>query len=85
MPQNDPGVDLDDDQDMLDVDDHEAGAKRLAPVGAPILPFSRRGRLNARYRMELGDQISALIVEVGFRPAHYRDIHVDDSLERHAA
>ena len=30
--------------------------------------------------MELGDQLSAFIVEVRNRPAHYRDIHADDRL-----
>ena len=40
-----------------------------------------RGRvLDARYRMELGDQLSALIVEAGIRSAHYRYIEVDDRL-----
>ena len=84
-PPHDPGVDPDDDQDMADAeDDHdrdEAGAaKRHAPAGAPVLPFARRGRPETRYRMELGNQISALIIEAGISPAHYRDIQVDDRL-----
>ena len=32
--------------------------------------------------MELGDQLIALIVEAGIRPAHYRDIEADDRLLR---
>ena len=66
---------------MRDAEDHqEAGAERHAHVGAPVPPFARCGRLDTRYRMELGNQLSALIVEVGIRPTHYRDIHVDDRL-----
>ena len=33
-------------------------------------------------RMELGNQLSALIVEASIRPAHYRDTQVDDRLLR---
>ena len=61
-PPPDPGVDIDDDEGMPDAEDHqEVGAdQRPAPAGAPL-----RGRLNdARYRMELGDKLIALIVEV---------------------
>ena len=66
-PPHDPGVDPNDDQGMPDVEDHqEAGA--------------RHGRLDARYRMDLGDQLSALIFEAGIGPAHYRDIQADDRL-----
>ena len=54
-PPNDPGVDLDDDQDIPDADDHEAGVERPAPAGAPVRPFSRCGRLDSKNRMELGD------------------------------
>ena len=66
-PPLNPGVDPDDDQGMLDAEDHQE-------VGA------RHGQLDARYRMELGDQLSALIIEAGIRPAHYRDIQGDDRL-----
>ena len=55
VPSNNLGVDLDDDQDMADAEDHEAGADRLAPTSASILPFARRGRLDSRLRMELGE------------------------------
>ena len=80
-PPHDPGVDPDDDQDMLDAEDHqEAGAERPAPTGAPIPPFSRRGRLDSRLRMELGDQLCALIFEGGVRPATMRDIQADGRL-----
>ena len=64
---HDPGVDLDDDQGMVDAEDHQEAS-------------ARRGRHDARYRMELGDQLSALIVEASIRPAHYRDIEADDRL-----
>ena len=58
-------------------DHQETGAdQRPAPAGAPV-----RGRLSdARYRMELGDQLIALIVQAGIRPTHYRDIKDDDRL-----
>ena len=50
-PPHDPGVDLDDDQGMPDVEDHqEAGVERHAPAGAPVPPFSRRNRPDTRYR-----------------------------------
>ena len=83
---HDLGVDPDDDQDMADAeDDHgqdEVGAtERHAPAhGASVPPFARCGRLKTRYRMELGNQLCALIVDAGIRPAHYRDIQADDSL-----
>ena len=49
---------------------------RPTPAGASV-----RGRLSdARYMMELGDQLIALIVEACIRPAHYRDIEVNDRL-----
>ena len=51
-----------------------ASVERHAPAGVSVLPFSRHGRFDTRYRMELGDQLSALIVEAGIRSAHYRDI-----------
>ena len=62
-PPHDPGMDPDDDQHMANVEDHdqEAGAERHGSVGVPIPPFSRHGRLDTRHRMELGDQLSALI------------------------
>ena len=84
-PPHDPGVDPDDDQDMADTEAHdqEVDGERHAPhAGALVLPFSRHGRPNIRYRMELRDQLSALIVEAGIRPAHYRDIQADDRLIR---
>ena len=83
-PPLDPGVDPDDDEGMPDSKDHqEAGVdQRHAPAGAPIPPFARSGQLDTRYRMELGDQLNALIVEVRISPAHYRDIQADDRLGR---
>ena len=74
-PPPDPVVDLDD----LDAEDQqEAGAERPAPVGALM-----HCQLNdARYKVNFGNQISALIVKVGIRPAHYRDIEADDRLLR---
>ena len=78
---HDPGVDPDDDQGMPDVEDHqEAGAKRPALAGASVLPFGRHDRLDIRYRMELGDQLTALIVEAGIRLANMRDIQADGRL-----
>ena len=81
-PPHNPGVDLGDhDQGMPDVEDHqEASAERPAPAGAPVPHFARRGLLDTRYRMELGDQLTALIVEAGIRPAHMRDIQADGRL-----
>ena len=78
----DPGVDPDDhDEGMPDAkDDHQevSADQRPAPAGALV-----RGRLgDARYRMELADQLIALIVEAGIRPAHYRDMEADDRLLR---
>ena len=35
---------------------------------------------NARYRMELRNQIIALLVEAGIYPADFRDIEADDRL-----
>ena len=71
-------MDPDDDEGMPDAEDHqEVGAdQRPSPPGASVC--GRRS--DARYRMELGNQLIALIVEVGIRPAHYRDIEVDDRL-----
>ena len=66
---------VNDDQDMAYVEDHEAGADRPAPAGASVPPFARHGRLDSRLRMELGDQICALFVVVGVRPATMRGIH----------
>ena len=80
-PPPDLGVDPhDEDEGMPDITEnhHEAGPyQRPAPVGALM-----RGRClsDARYRMELGDQLIALIVEAGIKPAHYRDIEADDRL-----
>ena len=82
-PPHNPGVDLDDDQKMAYAEDHgqEASGERHAPhAGASVPPFARRGRLDTRYMMELGDQLSALIVEVGIRPVYYRDIQTDDRI-----
>ena len=75
-PPPDPVVDLDD----LDAEDQkEAGAddQRHAPVGAPA-----RGRCmsDARYRMELGDQLISFLVEAGIHPIDFRDIEADDRL-----
>ena len=78
-PPNDPGVDPDDDQDMSDAEDHEAGVDRLGPHGAPVPPFSGH-RLDSRLRMELGDQLCGFFVEVGVRPATMRDIQDDGRL-----
>ena len=82
-PPHDPGVDPDGDQDMADAKAHdqEATGERHAPhAGASVLPFARRSRPDTRYRMDLGDQLSALIVEAGIKPSHYRDIQDDDRL-----
>ena len=80
-PPHDIGVDPnDDDQDMPDAeDDHdqdETGAEERHALahGASVQPFSRRGRHKTRYRMELGNQLCELIVDVGMRPDHYTDI-----------
>ena len=85
---HDPGVDPDDDnQDMANVEhDHDEDdvgeTKRHAPAhhGAPMPHFSRRGRPKTRYRMDLANQLFALIFYVGIRPAHYRGIQDDDRL-----
>ena len=76
-PPHDLGVDLDDNEGIPNAKDHqEVSADRTTPAGALV-----HNRLNdARYRMKLGDQLSALILEVGIRPAHYRDIEADDKL-----
>ena len=81
-PPHDPSVDPGDDEGMPNAKGHEegAGAERHAPAGTPVPPFSRHGRPDTSYMMELGDQLSALIVEVGIRPTHYRDIQADDRL-----
>ena len=88
-PPHDPSVDPDDDdQDMDDAkDDHgedEAGAaERHAPAhGAPVPPFAKRVRPETKYRMELANQLCALIFDAGIRPAHYKDIQADDRLLR---
>ena len=78
-PPNDLGVDPDDDQDMADAEDHEAGVDRPAHAGVSVLPFARR-RLDSKLRMELGDQLCAFFFEVGVRPATMRDIQADDRL-----
>ena len=77
-PPHDPDLDPNEDQGMPDAEDHhEAGAERPAPAGAPV----RGQRLSdARYRMELGDQLIALIVEASIRPANMRDIQADGRL-----
>ena len=76
-PPNDPSVDPNDDQDMLDADDHEASAEIPAPASMPILTFGRHGRLDSRFRLELGDQLYALIVEEGVMLATMRDIQAN--------
>ena len=82
-PLHDPGVNPDDDQDMADTEAHdqEASGERHDPhADAPVPPFARRSRPDTRYRMELGDQLSALIVEAGIMPANMRDIQADGRL-----
>ena len=80
-PPHDPCVYTDDDQGMPDAEDHqEVGVDRHAHAGTPVPPFARRGRLDTRYKMELGDQLTALIVEAGIRPATMRDIQADGRL-----
>ena len=72
-PPHDSSVDPDDDKDMVDAKDHdqdEAGAERHPPSRALVPPFSRCGRLETRYRMELGNKLSALFVEAGIKPSH---------------
>ena len=59
---------------MVYAEDHEAGAERPTPTGAPVSYFARRSRLDSILRMELGDQLCALIVEAEVRPATMRDI-----------
>ena len=84
-PPHDLGVDPDDDQDMADAKDHdqEVGGERHAPhAGAAVPPFSRHGRPDTQYTMDFFNQLSALIIEAGIRPAHYIDIQVDDRLLR---
>ena len=57
-PAHDPSVDPDDDQDMEDAKDHDQevrGEIHAPHAGTPVPPFSRRGRLDTQYRMELGD------------------------------
>ena len=74
-------MDLDDDQGMPDAKDHqEADAERPPLAGAPVPPFARHGQLDSKYRMELGDQLTALIIEVGIRSANMRDIQADGRL-----
>ena len=86
-PPHDPSVDPNnDDQDMDDAKDHhdedEASAvERHAPAhGPPVPPFARCGQPETRYRMELANQLCALIVDVGIMPAHYIDIQGNDRL-----
>ena len=81
-PPPDPVVDLDEDAEgmMPDIteDQQEAGVdQRPAPVGA--LAWGRR-LSDARYRMELGDQLIALFVEAGINPTYFRYIEADDRL-----
>ena len=78
---HDPSVDPDDyNQKIADApNQEEAGGitERCAdpvPHGAPVPSFSRRGRPEARYRMELGRQLCGLISHVGIMPAHYKEI-----------
>ena len=77
-PPPDLGVDPDDDEGMPDDKDHqEAGVdQRPAPIGALV-----HGQLSdAKYKMELGNQLIALIVEAGIRIYYYIDIEADDRL-----
>ena len=64
---------------MADAKDHEASVDRLAPAGASVLPFARH-RLDSRLRMELDNELCALFVEAGVRPATMRDIQGDGRL-----
>ena len=80
VPLNDLGVDSDEDQDIPDIGDHEAGVEKASPADVLVPPFARRGRLDSRYRMELGDQLIALVVEASIKPANMRDIQVDGKL-----
>ena len=74
-------MDLDDDQGMPDDEVHqEVDAKRPTLVGVPVPSFVRHGRLDSRYRMELGDQLTASTVEAGIKPANMRDIQADGRL-----
>ena len=58
-------MDLVDNQAMPDAKDHqEACAERHAPTSALVPNFARHGRPDTRYKMELGDQLSAFIVGV---------------------
>ena len=79
-PRNDLVVDPDDDRDIVVTKDHEADADRPTRVCAPVPPFARC-RLENRLRMELGDQLYALIIKVGVKPAIMRDIQADGRLE----
>ena len=54
VPPNDPGVDLDDDQEMVDAKD-QVGANKPGPHVAQV-PAGVRHRPDTRFRMELGDQ-----------------------------
>ena len=67
-------MDPNDDQDMADVKDYEAGVDRPAPASVTVPPFVRCGRLDSRLKMELGDQLCALFVEARVRPTTMRDI-----------
>ena len=78
LPPNDLDVDPDDDQEMGDVED-QANADKPSPHGALVPPFVRR-RPDSRLRMELGDQLCALFLEVGVRPTTMREIQVDARL-----
>ena len=68
-PPIDPSVDLDDEQDMPDAEDHEVGLERPSLASALVPPFARHSRLDIRLRMDLGDQFYALFVEAGVKPA----------------
>ena len=66
---------------MPEAKDHqEPGVERPDPAGAPIPHFSRHGRLDRRLRMELGDQLCALILEARLMPTTMRDIHANSRL-----
>ena len=75
-PPHDPVVDLDD-IDAEDQQEASADDQRPAPAGAPA-----RGQCmsDARYRMELGDQLNAFLVEAGIFPIYFTDIEADDRL-----
>ena len=72
-PPNDLGLDPDDDQDMADAED-QAGEDTPGPHVAQVSTSVARRRPDTRFRMELGDQLCALLVEGEVMPATMREI-----------